>query len=235
MFLIIPALHGGSPPSLGDALVDGLDENPTLSQVLSDYSWMLVGYMMVLPFAFEGMMFAHATMKDTVLGIDSTLRRTFRNSIFAGLGAILFLVGSELMESVIGYGMFGGVMLGTSVLIVRKPIISTLDRFSTKIMPSAYTEAESSYLEAYSAAKEDGEITTTERNILLATANALKISSERTKELENIFDSEESEQVSNDFTEATVVKQWTDENGHTWRIMDDDTHRWWNGSDWQKV
>ena len=235
MFLIIPALHGGSPPSLGDALVDGLDENPTLAQVLSDYSWMLIGYMMVLPFAFEGMMFAHATMKDTVLGIDSTLRRTFRNSIFAGLGAILFLIGSELMESFIGYGMFGGVMLGTSVLIVRKPIISTLDRFSTKIMPSAYTEAESSYLEAYSAAKQDGEITTTERNILQATANALKISSERTKELENLFDSEESEQESNSYTEATVVRQWTDENGHTWRIMDDDTHRWWNGSDWQKV
>ena len=174
-------------------------------------------------------------MKDTVLGIDSTLRRTFRNSIFAGLGAILFLVGSELMESIMGYGMFGGVMLGTSVLIVRKPIISTLDRFSTKIMPSAYTEAESSYLEAYSAAKQDGVITTTERNILQATANALKISFERTKELENIFDSEESEQVSNEFTEAAVVNQWTDENGHTWRIMDDGTHRWWNGSDWQKV
>ena len=90
-------------------------------------------------------------------------------------------------------------------------------------------------MEAYSAAKQDGVITTTERNILQATANALKISFERTKELENIFDSEESEQVSNEFTEAAVVNQWTDENGHTWRIMDDGTHRWWNGSDWQKV
>ncbi|MBA45616.1 MAG: hypothetical protein CMB31_03405 [Euryarchaeota archaeon] len=139
------------------------------------------------------------------------------------------------MESFIGYGMFGGVILGASVLIVRKPIISTLDRFSTNIMPSAYTEAESSYLEAYSAAKQDGKITSTERNILQATANALKISSERIGEIENIFDSEESEQQSNNFTEATVVKQWTDENGHTWRIMNDDTHRWWNGSDWQKV
>ena len=102
-------------------------------------------------------------------------------------------------------------------------------------MPSAYTEAESSYLEAYSAAKQDGVITTTERNILQATANALKISSERTKELENIFDSDEAEQVSNDVAEATVVQQWTDENGHTWRRMDDGTSRWWNGSDWQKV
>jgi hypothetical protein len=235
MFLIIPALHGGSPPSLGDALVDGLDETPTLAQVLSDYSWMLVGYMMVLPFAFEGMMFAHATMKDTVLGIDSTLRRTFRNSIFAGFGAILFLIGSELMESIIGYGMFGGVLLGASVLIVRKPVISALDRFSNKIMPSAYTEAESTYLEAYSAAKDSGEITTSERKILHATANALKISPERANELEISFDSEESEQITINIHEPTVVKQWTDEKGHTWRVMDDETYRWWDGSDWQKV
>ena len=35
--------------------------------------------------------------------------------------------------------------------------------------------------------------------------------------------------------EPTVVNQWTDENGHTWRVMSDSTHRWWNGSDWQKV
>ena len=64
---------------------------------------------------------------------------------------------------------------------------------------------------------------------------ALEISPERTKELENIFDSQESEEASNNFTEARVVQQWTDENGHTWRVMDDGTHRWWNGSDWQKV
>ena len=35
--------------------------------------------------------------------------------------------------------------------------------------------------------------------------------------------------------EPTVVNQWTDESGHTWRVMSDSTHRWWNGSDWQKV
>jgi len=35
--------------------------------------------------------------------------------------------------------------------------------------------------------------------------------------------------------EPTVVNQWTDENGHTWRVMSDSSHRWWNGSDWQKV
>ena len=35
--------------------------------------------------------------------------------------------------------------------------------------------------------------------------------------------------------EPKVVNQWTDENGHTWRIMSDGTNRWWNGTDWQKV
>jgi len=35
--------------------------------------------------------------------------------------------------------------------------------------------------------------------------------------------------------EPSVVNQWTDENGHTWRVMSDGTNRWWNGTDWQKV
>ena len=35
--------------------------------------------------------------------------------------------------------------------------------------------------------------------------------------------------------EPTVVNQWTDETGHTWRVMSDGTNRWWNGTDWQKV
>jgi hypothetical protein len=35
--------------------------------------------------------------------------------------------------------------------------------------------------------------------------------------------------------EPTVVNQWTDESGHTWRVMSDGSNRWWNGTDWQKV
>jgi hypothetical protein len=35
--------------------------------------------------------------------------------------------------------------------------------------------------------------------------------------------------------EPTVVNQWTDENGHTWRVMSDGSNRWWDGTDWQKV
>ena len=33
---------------------------------------------------------------------------------------------------------------------------------------------------------------------------------------------------------ATEVQRWTDESGHTWRTMTDNTTQWWNGSDWQQ-
>ena len=32
----------------------------------------------------------------------------------------------------------------------------------------------------------------------------------------------------------TVVNQWTDQAGHTWRSMSDGSTLWWNGRDWQK-
>ena len=33
--------------------------------------------------------------------------------------------------------------------------------------------------------------------------------------------------------EPTVVNQWTDERGYTWRTMSNDKMQWWNGNDWQ--
>ena len=72
-----------------------------------------------------------------------------------------------------------------------KPVISTLDRLSNKMLPSAYTETESAYLQAYSAAGVDGIITEAERRILIATAGALNITTEKVSELERMFDSEE--------------------------------------------
>ena len=29
------------------------------------------------------------------------------------------------------------------------------------------------------------------------------------------------------------VNQWTDESGYTWRMMNNDSLQWWDGSDWQ--
>ena len=34
--------------------------------------------------------------------------------------------------------------------------------------------------------------------------------------------------------EPTVIKQWTDENGYTWRSMSDSSTMWWTGAEWQK-
>jgi len=33
---------------------------------------------------------------------------------------------------------------------------------------------------------------------------------------------------------ASEVQRWTDDNGHTWRTMSDNSTQWWNGSDWQQ-
>ncbi len=35
--------------------------------------------------------------------------------------------------------------------------------------------------------------------------------------------------------EVTVLQQWTDASGHTWRQMSDNTMEWWNGTDWQQT
>ena len=32
-----------------------------------------------------------------------------------------------------------------------------------------------------------------------------------------------------------VSNEWTDENGHSWQLMTDGTHRWWNGDAWIEV
>ena len=32
-----------------------------------------------------------------------------------------------------------------------------------------------------------------------------------------------------------VSNEWTDENGHSWQLMSDGTHRWWNGNAWVEV
>ena len=36
-------------------------------------------------------------------------------------------------------------------------------------------------------------------------------------------------------TEPAVVQQWTDENGNTWRSMDNGITLWWDGTDWQQT
>ena len=114
--------------------------------------------------AFEAMMFVHATLKDTVFGIDNNLRKTFTTAVFTGIGVISFIVGSELMEGVIGYGAAGGVFVGV-FLLARKPILVILDKASNRFIPSTHTPEETAYLEAYATAMEDL-IITVERKLL---------------------------------------------------------------------
>ena len=35
--------------------------------------------------------------------------------------------------------------------------------------------------------------------------------------------------------EPVVTQQWTDENGYTWRTLDNGSTEWWTGDDWQSV
>ena len=41
-------------------------------------------------------------------------------------------------------------------------------------------------------------------------------------------------QVANVSTQLQIVNQWTDESGYTWRKMSDESHHYWDGSQWIK-
>ena len=113
----------------------------TLQGKLFGYSMTLNGYLLSLPIAFEAMMFVHAMMKDSVLGIDERLRKTFGTAILTGIGAILFLIGSEAVEGLLPFpGVVGGVLLGGTILLVRKPVMQIADRFSGRILVSSYSD-----------------------------------------------------------------------------------------------
>jgi len=35
--------------------------------------------------------------------------------------------------------------------------------------------------------------------------------------------------------EPTILRQWTDEAGYTWRAMSDGGNYWWTGTEWKRV
>ena len=136
---------------------------------------------------FEGIIFTYAVIKNDMFGIDERLRKTFTTTIFAGSGAILFLISTELMESVFNQGWLGGVFIGMTFIVMRKPILSTLGVFSSKLIPESHTQTELGYLEMYSLAMKDDIITVKERSMLNLQAKTLGISEERVSELERNF------------------------------------------------
>tara|TARA_B100000214_G_scaffold311050_1_gene242985 strand:- start:118 stop:747 length:630 start_codon:yes stop_codon:yes gene_type:complete len=190
----------------------------------------------IIAVGFEAMMFVYASTKDTVLGIDVRLRKTFTNTIFTGVGAISFIAASEIMENVLGFGLVGGVVLGVGLFMVRKPVIGILDGISNHLIPSEYTSEEMEYLELFSKSMKDNQITDNERILLKTLATAYGITEERVKEIEGGFN-ENNLQLSNDIVvkkEILVTQQWTDDLGYTWRKMSDGSTQWWDGSKWEK-
>ena len=163
----------------------------TLQGKLFGYSMTLNGYLLSLPIAFEAMMFVHAMMKDTVLGIDERLRKTFSTAILTSIGAILFLIGSEVVEGLLPFpGVIGGVLLGGTILLVRKPVMQIADRFSGRILVSSYSDTEITYLESYTAAMEDGIVTEQERVMLNTLAKSLQLSEEKVADIEQGYSEE---------------------------------------------
>ena len=142
----------------------------------------------VLAALFEGIVFTYAVIKNDMFGIDEQLRKTFTTTIFAGSGAILFLVSTELMESLFDQGWIGGVFIGMTFLLMRKPIISTLGNVSSKLIPESHTKEELGYLEMYYLAKKDQKITDKERSMLDLQARSYGRPEERKAYLEKWYE-----------------------------------------------
>lgn len=144
---------------------------------------------LVLAALFEGFVFSYAVMKHEVLGIDERLRKTFTTALFAGLGALLFLVATELMENAAGVGWLGGVIIGIPFIVLRKPILAAFSKLSISVMPEAHTTTELAYIESYSIAMDDGIVTKDERKMLNIQAKTLGLDQERVKHLEEAYHS----------------------------------------------
>ena len=146
LFTIIGIL--GQSPSIETSVFNEALEVPTLLIAVGP----LIPTTVVLAALFEGLIFTYAVIKNDMFGIDETLRKTFITATFAGLGAVLFLISTEAMESIFDQGWIGGVIIGLPLIILRKPIVSSLSRFSTSIMPESHTNEELGYLEMYALA-----------------------------------------------------------------------------------
>ena len=162
-----------------------------LNDSMKYYFFALYGFLFSTLFAglFEGTMFTYAILKNDVLGIDEKLRKTFSTAIFATIGAIAFLVASELVENLVGgSGWIGGVLIGAPLIVLRKPIFSVINGFSSRLMPESFTTAERTYLEAYALAMEDLVVTKEERKFLQLQAKTLGLDDMRVSHLESWYD-----------------------------------------------
>lgn len=231
VILIIPLLNGG-PAGFVDASIWQWGANPDFITRLKYFVWTFGLIFVPLGMGFEALMFVHASLKDTVFGIDKTLRKTFSTAVFTGIGATLFVLGSEAMESALGFGMAGGVLIGVGLLAVRKPVIGLIDGFSDRLIPSEFSPEETEYLKLFSKSLKDGKVTENERELLVTLAAAYGINDERIKQIEANFVNENIESDNPVVFFPELIQQWTDDSGYTWRKMSDDSVQWWDGTEW---
>ena len=184
-FSLLPVASGPELTWFNDT-VYSYDDIPTWG-ILIGIIIPLISLNLVLAALFEGLVFSYAVMKHEVLGIDEKLRKTFTTALFAGLGAILFLVASELMENAAGVGWLGGVLIGIPFIILRKPIFAAFSKISISVLPEAHTGDEQAYLEAFSIAMDDGIVTIDERKMLNLQAKTLGLNEERVNHLESYY------------------------------------------------
>ena len=72
--------------------------------------------------------------------------------------------------------------------MVRKPVLAFIDGFSSRLIPSGYSEQETAYLNAYIAAMEDHIVTAEERRLLEMLATSYSLDAERVEEIESAYD-----------------------------------------------
>tara|TARA_X000001036_G_scaffold207310_1_gene194868 strand:- start:11453 stop:12466 length:1014 start_codon:yes stop_codon:yes gene_type:complete len=161
-------------------------------QALTVYLLILYGFLFSILFTgmLEGFMFTYGILKNEILGIDETLRKTFSTAIFATLGGLSLLIASEMMEDFLGGGgLIGGVIVGVPLIVLRRPIFTAINNFSTILMPEAFTKAELSYIEAYEIAMEERIITEEARKFLKLQAKTLGLDKDRTDYIETWYNS----------------------------------------------
>ena len=184
---ILPALNGGVFFEFADSIRVQYGADPTTLDRTLFFIWSVTLVITPAAIGFEALMFVHATLKDTVFGIDSNLRKTFTNTIFTGIGAISFVFVSEAMENVIGYGMLGGVLIGVVIIVCRRPLINLIELGASRLIPEEYSPGELKYLEAYAKTIQDFVVTEREKDLLINLAMAYEINEERLAAIEEKY------------------------------------------------
>ena len=189
LVIIFPLLNGGEMLTFSDNLALQFGDEQTRLDRMTFFLWTSSLAILPLAISFEALMFVHASLKESIFGIDKKLRATFTTAVFTSLGVVSFVIGSEIMENLIGFGIMGGVMVGVGVVVVRKPVISLIDGISGRILPSEFSDVENKYLDAYIKTLKDGVISDDERRLLLMLANSYNLQDERVKYIEMSYSS----------------------------------------------